>query len=34
MSSPSYFIKKFREYFGITPKKFKHYFITYPKIIL
>ncbi|HCB9839801.1 TPA: helix-turn-helix transcriptional regulator [Escherichia coli] len=33
ISSPSYFIKKFKEHFGVTPKKFKHYFITSPKAI-
>ncbi len=26
MSSTSYFIKKFKEHFGVTPKKFKDYF--------
>ncbi len=32
MSSTSYFIKKFKEYFGITPKKLRDYFVTQKNI--
>ncbi|HFS3626293.1 TPA: helix-turn-helix transcriptional regulator, partial [Escherichia coli] len=32
VSSTSYFIKKFKEYFGITPKKLRDYFVTQKNI--
>ncbi|HCB9836808.1 TPA: helix-turn-helix transcriptional regulator [Escherichia coli] len=30
ISSPSYFIKTFKEHFGVTPKRFKSYFLKSP----